>query len=69
MSIQKMKRIRLIGLRSEKEALLDELLRFGKKAGPSRGKLVLIVLFLAFLCTSVWILYKEDQLKPLLGLS
>jgi capsule polysaccharide export protein KpsE/RkpR len=40
-----------------------------KKAGPSRGKLVLIVLFLAFLCTSVWILYKEDQLKPLLGLS
>jgi uncharacterized protein involved in exopolysaccharide biosynthesis len=39
------------------------------KAGPSRGKLVLIVLFLAFLCTSVWILYKEDQLKPLLGLS
>ncbi|MBR6969143.1 MAG: V-type ATP synthase subunit I [Firmicutes bacterium] len=30
MSIQKMKRIRLIGLRSEKEALLDELLRFGK---------------------------------------
>ena len=30
MSIQKMKRIRLIGLRSEKDALLDELLRFGK---------------------------------------
>ena len=30
MSIQKMKRIRLIGLRSEKDALLDDLLRFGK---------------------------------------
>ena len=30
MSIQKMKKIRLIGLRSEKEALLDELIRFGK---------------------------------------
>ena len=30
MSIQKMKRIRLIGLRSEKDALLDDLLRLGK---------------------------------------
>ncbi len=40
-----------------------------KKAGPGRTKIVLVVLFLAFLCTSVWILYKEDQLKPLLGLS
>ena len=40
-----------------------------KKAGPARSKLVLIILFLAFLGTSVWILYKEDQLKPLLGLS
>jgi hypothetical protein len=39
------------------------------KAGPGRSKIVLIILFLAFLCTSVWILYKEDQLKPLLGLS
>ena len=40
-----------------------------KKAGPARSKLVLIILFLAFLGTSVWILYKEGQLKPLLGLS
>lgn len=39
------------------------------KAGPGRSKIVLIILFLAFLCTSAWILYKEDQLKPLLGLS
>ena len=39
------------------------------KAGPGRSKLVLIILFLAFLGTSVWILYKEGQLKPLLGLS
>ena len=30
MSIQKMKRVRLIGLRSEKDAFLDDLLRFGK---------------------------------------
>ena len=40
-----------------------------KKAGPARSKIVLIIVFLAFLCTSAWILYKEDQLKPLLGLS
>ena len=40
-----------------------------KKAGPHRAKMVLIWLFLAFLGTSVWILHKENQLKPLLGLS
>lgn len=39
-----------------------------QKAGPARAKSVLIFLFLAFLCTSVWILHKEGQLKPLLGL-
>ena len=39
-----------------------------KKAGPARAKSVLIFLFLAFLCTSVWVLHKEGQLKPLLGL-
>ena len=30
MSIQKMKRVRIIGLRSEKDAFLNDLLRFGK---------------------------------------
>ena len=40
-----------------------------KKTGPARAKIVLVLLFVAFLCTSAWILYKEDQLKPLLGLS
>jgi hypothetical protein len=40
-----------------------------KKAGPARTKTCLVLLFLAFLCTSVWILHKEDDLKPLLGLS
>lgn len=40
-----------------------------KKAGPARAKMVLVFLFLAFLGTSVWILHKEGQLKPLLGLS
>ena len=40
-----------------------------KKSGPARTKAVLIFLFLAFLGTSAWILHKEGQLKPLLGLS
>lgn len=40
-----------------------------KSAGPARAKWCLIWLFLAFLCTTAWILYKEDDLKPLLGLS
>ncbi|MBO7579937.1 MAG: chain-length determining protein [Bacteroidaceae bacterium] len=40
-----------------------------KKSGPARSKMVLIALFLAFIGTSIWILYKEDQLKLLLGLS
>lgn len=40
-----------------------------KKSGPSRAKICLIFTFLAFLGVSVWILNKENQLKPLLGLS
>ena len=39
-----------------------------KKAGPSRAKICLIWLFLAFLGTSVWILHKEGDLKQLLGM-
>lgn len=39
-----------------------------KKAGPSRAKRVLALLFLAFCCTAVWALNKEGDLKPLLGL-
>ena len=39
------------------------------KAGPGRAKICLIFLFLAFLGTTAWILYKEDDLKSLLGLS
>lgn len=39
------------------------------KAGPKRGLMCLIFLFLAFLGTTLWILYKEDDLKSLLGLS
>lgn len=38
------------------------------KAGPSRGKMCMIFLILAFLGTTVWILYKEDDLLALLGL-
>ena len=40
-----------------------------KKAGPARAKWCLVFLFLAFLATTAWIFYKEDDLKPLLGLS
>ena len=39
------------------------------KAGPKRAQMCLIFLFLAFLGTTAWILYKEDDLKPLLGLN
>ena len=40
-----------------------------KKDGPSRAKWCLVWLFLAFLATTAWVLHKEDDLKPLLGLS
>jgi capsule polysaccharide export protein KpsE/RkpR len=40
-----------------------------KKAGPKRAQMCLIFLFLAFLGTTAYILYKEDDLKQLLGLS
>lgn len=38
-------------------------------SGPRRGMIVFVCLFLAALFTTVWILNKEHQLKPLLGLS
>ena len=40
-----------------------------KKTGPKRAQMCLIFVFLAFLGTTAWILYKEDDLKSLLGLS
>ena len=40
-----------------------------KKTGPKRAQICLIFVFLAFLGTTAWILYKEDDLKSLLGLS
>lgn len=40
-----------------------------RKAGPKRAQMCLIFLFLAFLGITVYILYIEDDLKPLLGLS
>lgn len=39
-----------------------------QKAGPSRAKICLIYLFLAFLGTTAWVLHKEGHLKSLLGL-
>lgn len=38
-----------------------------KKSGPKRAQICLIFLFLAFFATTTYILYKEDDLKPLLG--
>ncbi len=38
------------------------------KEGPKRAQMCLIFLFLAFLGTTAFILYKEDDLKPLLGM-
>ncbi|MBR4920991.1 MAG: chain-length determining protein [Prevotella sp.] len=40
-----------------------------RNAGPARGKIIFILLFLAFLATSATIFHKEGLLKPLLGLS
>lgn len=40
-----------------------------RKTGPKRAQMCLIFLFLVFLGTTAWILHKEDDLKPLLGLS
>lgn len=39
-----------------------------KKAGPGRAKICLIYLFLAFLATAVYVINKEGDLKPMLGL-
>ena len=36
-----------------------------RKAGPARSKMCLMFLFLAFIGTSVWILYKEGDLMAL----
>ena len=38
-------------------------------AGPKRGQIIMICLFMAALFTTVYALFKENQLKPLLGLS
>jgi hypothetical protein len=39
------------------------------KAGPKRSRIVLMFVFFVFLCTTTWILYKENELKLLLGLN
>ena len=39
-----------------------------RKTGPKRAQMCLIFLFLAALGTTAWILYKEDDLKDLLGM-
>ncbi len=39
-----------------------------RKTGPKRAQMCLIFVFLAFLGTSAWILYKEDDWKQLFGM-
>ena len=39
-----------------------------QKSGPSRGKICIMLLFLAFIGTTVYAFYKEGDLKALLGL-
>ena len=39
-----------------------------RKAGPSRSKMCIAFCFFVFICVSVYILNKEGDLKPLLGL-
>ena len=39
-----------------------------QKTGPKRSSLCLMWLFLAFICISIYALYKEDDLKALIGL-
>jgi len=38
-------------------------------AGPNRGRLILVFTIAAFFFTTIWVLYKENEIKPLLGLS
>lgn len=40
-----------------------------KPSAPSRSKIVLVFLFLAFMGTTLWAFYKDGHLKTLLGLS
>jgi LPS O-antigen subunit length determinant protein (WzzB/FepE family) len=39
-----------------------------KKAGPGRAKMCIMMMFLAFIGYTVWLLNKEGHLKSLLGL-
>ena len=39
-----------------------------KKTGPKRSMICLALLFVAAMLTTVWVFYKENQLKPLIGL-
>ena len=39
------------------------------KAGPKRPMIIFVCLFIAIFFSTLWVLYKENQLKPILGLS
>jgi uncharacterized protein involved in exopolysaccharide biosynthesis len=38
-------------------------------AGPNRGRLIVIFTIVALFFTTMWVLYDENEIKPLLGLS
>ena len=38
-----------------------------RKAGPSRSKICIVWVFLAFIAVTAWVLYKEDDFKMFLG--
>ena len=38
-----------------------------KKAGPSRSKICIVWMFLAFLVVTAWVFYKEDDYKMFFG--
>lgn len=40
-----------------------------KPVAPKKTRIVLVALFLAFCCTTAWAFYKDNLLKPLLGIS
>lgn len=37
--------------------------------GPKRGRLVVLYTIVALFFTTIWVLYKENEIKPLLGIS
>lgn len=39
------------------------------KAGPQRGRIIIVFVIAALFFTTIWALFKENEIKPLLGMS